>query len=263
MVWKAFVVVCLLQYLIPGVPAPGVTKICKHCDHVSNPADCTVQQACHHGQCGLDVFDKNGNFTYKFSCKDHHECENPLPAIGKRQHHHQDFGTKVCAQCCEATGCENNLCPAYAVATTVMPAVTTVAPDTSACHDTESDAFKCAELDKYDFCHDTTSVAYSIAHEKCPKHCGFCGGITTAEPMVTTTMANTPAPDTTVNPEGTTVINIVVTIGGGTDADCVDVEDDQFKCADWLSFGFCDPASGAGYQVSKLRCNKTCGICTP
>ncbi|WAR13076.1 ST1A1-like protein [Mya arenaria] len=115
---------------------------------------------------------------------------------------------------------------AYAVATTVMPAVTTVAPDTSACHDTESDAFKCAELDKYDFCHDTTSVAYSIAHEKCPKHCGFCGG--------------------------TTVINIVVTIGGGTDADCVDVEDDQFKCADWLSFGFCDPASGAGYQVSKL-----------
>ncbi|XP_052816531.1 uncharacterized protein LOC128243069 isoform X2 [Mya arenaria] len=190
MVWKAFVVVCLLQYLIPGVPAPGVTKICKHCDHVSNPADCTVQQACHHGQCGLDVFDKNGNFTYKFSCKDHHECENPLPAIGKRQHHHQDFGTKVCAQCCEATGCENNLCPAYAVATTVMPAVTTVAP-------------------------------------------------------------------------GTTVINIVVTIGGGTDADCVDVEDDQFKCADWLSFGFCDPASGAGYQVSKLRCNKTCGICTP
>ena len=43
------------------------------------------------------------------------------------------------------------------------------------CRDHEEDGFICADYDKFNFCSDVSSIAYSIAHEQCPKHCGFCG----------------------------------------------------------------------------------------
>lgn len=59
------------------------------------------------------------------------------------------------------------------------------------CRDYESSTFQCAELEKYNFCTDATSVAYAIAHEKCAKHCGFCSPY-----HVSTVVPDTPAPTT-------------------------------------------------------------------
>ena len=42
---------------------------------------------------------------------------------------------------------------------------------------------------------------------------------------------------------------------------CVDIDDPTLTCADMLRFGFCDPASGAGYSFAQLRCRKTCSLC--
>ena len=66
------------------------------------------------------------------------------------------------------------------------------------CMDQESPSFQCADLEKYNFCHDTASVAYAIAHEKCPKHCGFCSpyhlDTVTMAPAPTTSMPTTMTP---------------------------------------------------------------------
>lgn len=59
------------------------------------------------------------------------------------------------------------------------------------CRDYESSTFQCAELEKYNFCTDTSSVAYAIAHEKCAKHCGFCSLY-----HASTMAPDTPAPTT-------------------------------------------------------------------
>ncbi|XP_052816529.1 spore coat protein SP65-like [Mya arenaria] len=114
------------------------------------------------------------------------------------------------------------------------------------CRDYESDVFSCADI----YCHDQSSVGHAIAHEKCAKHCGFCGSKTDAPVINTST-----APDTT-RP------SLPTTEGTTTARPCVDVEEDSFKCADWKSFGFCDPAVDAGYQVSLVKCRKTCAICS-
>ncbi|XP_052818841.1 uncharacterized protein LOC128244800 [Mya arenaria] len=451
MVLKYCVVVLLLQYLIPGVPAPGVSKFCKSCQHVNHPWDCHHQEACHHGSCSMEVHAHNGTYTYNYGCKEHHECEHSVQLVGRRAagklvcsaccdltgcekdlclhfahqphtnpppvthqshrtckvcshiidpndcHHsepcpdgqcmmaiHNHNGTYIynlacgthsqcsnqvfvqtttnlmCRACCNHTGCEKNLCHRYITPPTTHAQHTTHVQHTHAhttvtfdpnCHDIESEAFKCAEMDKYDFCHDPISIGYAIAHEKCAKHCGFCGSgsatttvapvavttiapvaVTTADPVVVTstvpvavttadpvevvtalpmtvstadpevystavpvavsTTVTTAEPDITATPESTiTTTTIghagVVIIGGqaptsggvlevvtsgegtvattvgitGGEAICVDIEDEQFQCADWNSFGFCSPDSGVGYEVSVKKCRKTCGLC--
>ncbi|XP_052815711.1 mucin-5AC-like [Mya arenaria] len=162
----------VLVALIPGVPAPAghQSKFCKTCHNAPSYDACVTLEACHAGACMTEVHDLNGVLSFTMGCKGHHECEQPH-LIGRAGHH----GQVVCRQCCLTTGCEQNQCASYyasAVATT--PPMTSVNIATSTCVDHESDSFNCSDYDKYDLCHDTNSIAYSLAHDKCQKHCGFC-----------------------------------------------------------------------------------------
>ncbi|KAH3722181.1 uncharacterized protein LOC127856143 isoform X3 [Dreissena polymorpha] len=335
------IIVLYLTSLIPGVPGlQGATIFCKSCHSVDDPANCHVIEACHDGYCGMEVHTLNGVRTYKLSCKDHASCEHQL--IGKRGPPHHGEGILECKQCCQSTGCEKHLCQDYHPETTHGPdtthhhtttktptttappltfATTTHHPSTcvnlegtdfrcadldqfhfcsdvnsalnsiakercplhcgfcgkttsptsaSPCLNQETSDFHCADLDQFNFCSDVNSGLHSIAKEKCPLHCGFCGShgvvamtaktthlptvIETAPTKVTSTLGNV---DITVN-MGTAFTLGVDRPGSGA---CVDIEDSHFQCSYWKSLGYCAPDTVPGYQVSLLQCRKTCDLC--
>lgn len=312
----------ILSCLILGVPAPhGGTRLCKKCDHyVRDPRECMVYHLCHGESCVTEVHFIHNEYLFLYTCKPAHECEQHRNEIvGKKRAPHE-HGAVVCRDCCTLHNCqahEENACSKYFSRTTTPTSMTTTASMTTTtvndngCRNYESETFKCSELSKYNFCTDTTSVAYAIAHEKCAKYCGFCNPF---GPAATTTSANTVAPEatskvpatstlapapitttpapttmapasttttpaatsmapltdipaltitmdwTTTNPDSVTPMVAEVNVTAPTDS-CKDDDDPSLTCADMLRFGFCDPASGAGYSFAQLRCRKTCQFC--
>ncbi|XP_052237673.1 uncharacterized protein LOC127848985 [Dreissena polymorpha] len=98
---------------------------------------------------------------------------------------------------------------------------------TSTCLNLESSDFRCADLDQYHFCSDVNSALHSIAKEKCPFHCGFCGHTT---------------PHTTATP-------------------CLNLESSNFRCADLDQFNFCSEVNSGLHSIAKERCPLLCGFC--
>jgi len=249
----------------------GVTKMCKWCEH-SHSEECHSYEKCPDEQCSVEVrILDNGVKSWKYGCSGHHECENPvnvLNVLGKRQPGHHHEGQLVCLECCDTNLCNKDLCSNFkhTTTTTSTTTTTTAAPVTQkptqpptdapttvqpACHNDEA-VFQCSELDKYNFCTDTSSVAYAIAHDHCAKYCGFCGPNATVTDM--------PAPI-----DVTDIVNIVtqgpVVMTSVAQVACVDVEDPTLSCQELRNLGFCAPGSGTGHTFAELRCPKTCNLC--
>ncbi|XP_045194355.1 uncharacterized protein LOC123549975 [Mercenaria mercenaria] len=281
----------VLSFLVLGVPAlqgHGATMMCRHCHNVKDPRDCTEMAACHES-CVTDVHYLNFEYLFTYSCKHQLECGVGPGPLGKRQgpHHGHEHGQHVCRECCTSTGCDSYTCSKYFSRTTTpapmtMPTTTATTTSDNGCRDYESPTFQCAELSKYNFCTDTASVAYAIAHEKCAKHCGFCSPYGTVNPNTkapTTVLPSTTMDPTTALPIATTTMDIsgdfsTTTVSGASpvvvnvnvtatiDPDvCTDSDDPTLTCADMLRFGFCSADSGSGYTFAKLRCRKTCQFC--
>ncbi|XP_060572471.1 uncharacterized protein LOC132730534 [Ruditapes philippinarum] len=233
-----------------------ISRVCLDCKHISDPASCTTHTTCGNELCKTDVHFLNGSYSFSFGCNSLHEADCPevhvpissIHVIGKRGRHSHEEGQLVCHECCSAgTSCNKDGCSNYRLVPTTTTTTTTRTTTTPKpvnydpdCHDTESESFKCAELTKFNFCTDPSSLAHTLAYEKCPLFCGFC------HPSWETTRA----PLTTVKP--------MVTDAAGL---CSDNEVQGFSCVEWKGFGFCSSTSGSGYSIAKERCQKTCGFC--
>ncbi|XP_045191500.2 uncharacterized protein LOC123548369 [Mercenaria mercenaria] len=272
-------IVFVLSCLVLGVPARGGTFMCRTCHNVKDPSSCTTFERCHeHESCVTQVHSMNNEYVFTKSCKEsHHTCDhNQDLLLGKRQGPHHEHGQLVCQKCCHTSGCGSDLCSTYFTAANTHAPATTISVVDSACRDYESATFQCAELEKYNFCTDTSSVGYAIAHDKCAKHCGFCSPYWTVSHVTmapTTTTTHLPPvtmkPTTTMSSDFSTTmvggispvvvnVNITATISSG---DCADNDDPTLTCADMQRFGFCSSDSGAGYTFAKERCRKTCQFC--
>ncbi|XP_052818367.1 uncharacterized protein LOC128244397 [Mya arenaria] len=150
MIVKYGIVVFLLQYLIPGIPAPpGHSTICKTCNNVNHPGDCHHQETCHHGFCSEDVYLHNGTYIYRLGCKEHAQCEHDIHLVGRRA-----IGRLVCSECCDHTGCQTGLCSHYAHQPTTTPPPVTIHHSVSYCRmcTNARDPYGCHHVG---ICHDT------------------------------------------------------------------------------------------------------------
>ncbi|XP_052233174.1 zinc metalloproteinase nas-15-like [Dreissena polymorpha] len=278
----------VLTIVLLEVQAVSTFRICKTCKHIQDPRDCRLFAECENKLCSVELIYSSGVYMYNFDCKSHHDCPaSGTILVGKRA----TPGLHVCSGCCEGSGCENSLCSAYATTlpprTTPVPTtddLSTTTPTTTAttlptttdfnmysgytghitglstipsttggsCVDAEQ--FNCAELDRYNF-----SFSYAIAHEKCPRHCGFCTFGHVSSPTTTE------RPSTVAQPQANTVTGTSFTSAYHISATsgCMDTEDVDFSCSHWASLGFCsNQSSFFGHHVAIMRCPKACGFCT-